>query len=147
MEDKLGKYLNILLYVLIGISAALGIYFVFIKEFPSEPPAPDITMLHMYWAYALLIIAALLAVVAPIIYIIMNPSSAKSILIGIVGFVILIGVAYAFASGSTQGATYEEFEITSDASRRIGTALIATYIIGGLAIAAIIFFGISRIFK
>lgn len=147
MEDKLSKILNILLYVIIGISVVLGIYFVFIKDFPAEPPAPDITMLHMFWAYALLIIAALLAIIFPIIFIIQNPAKAKSILITVIAFVVLFGIAYLMASGSTQGDVYEEFSVSAEASKRVGTGLIATYILGGAAIAVTIFSGISKIFK
>lgn len=148
MEDKLGKILNILLYVLVGISAVLGFYFVFIKEMPSEPEAAtDITMYHMFWAYVLVIIAALLAIVAPIIYIILNPAKAKSVLIAVVSFVVLGGIAYLLASSGTDGQVYEKFEVTAEASRRVGTGLIATYILGGLAILVTIYSGIAKVFK
>ncbi|MFO8086655.1 MAG: hypothetical protein R6T91_02460 [Bacteroidales bacterium] len=148
MEDKFGKILNILLYVLIGISVVLGAYFVFIKEMPSEPEAAvDITMYHMFWAYVLIIIATVIAIAAPVIQIIMNPGKAKSVLIGIAGFVVLGVVAYLIASGSTDAPVYEKFDVSATASKRIGASLYATYILGGLAIAATIFSGISKVFK
>ena len=148
MEDKTGKILNILLYVLITISVALGIYFVFIKDIPSEPAAAtDITMIHMFWAYGLLIVAAALAIIAPIIYVILNPSKAKPILIGVIAFVVLGGVSYMLASSGTDAPVYEKFEVTAETSKRVGTGLMATYILGILAVGATIFSGIAKIFK
>lgn len=142
MEDKLGKILSILLYVLITISVVLGGYYVFIADI-----TPETTMFHMYWAYALAIVGALLAIVAPIIYMILNPARAKSVLIAVIAFVALGGIAYVLASNGIEGAVYEKFEVTEVASKRIGTGLIATYILGGLAVAVTLFSGISKVFK
>ncbi len=148
MEDKTGKILSILLYVLIGISVVLGIYFVFIADIPSEPElATDITMFHMYWAYVLLAVAAILAVVIPIIYLIMNPAKAKNVLFAIIGFLVLGGIAYLLASNSVDAPVYDKFDVGPETSKYIGTGLIATYILGGLAVAATIFSGIAKIFK
>ncbi|MFW6224089.1 MAG: hypothetical protein ACOC4R_00365 [Bacteroidota bacterium] len=148
MEDKTGKILSILLYVLIGISVVLGIYYVFIADIPSEPEkASDITMYHMYWSYVLLAVAVILAVVIPIIYLIMNPAKAKNVLFAIIGFVVLAGISYLLASDSIAAPVYDKFDVTPKTSKYIGTGLIATYILGGLAIAATIFSGIAKIFK
>lgn len=150
MEDKTGKILNITLYVLIGISVVLGIFFVFIKDIPSDPEVPavaDITMLHMFWAYFLLIAAAIIAIAAPIIYVILNPAKAKPILMGIIAFVVLGGIAYLLASSGTDAPVYDKFEISADASKRVGTGLIATYILGILAVGVTLFSGIAKMFK
>ncbi|MFO8054622.1 MAG: hypothetical protein R6U19_05595 [Bacteroidales bacterium] len=142
MEDKIGKILNILLYALMGISVILGIYYIFITSVTEET-----TVLHIYWAYALLIIAALVAIIAPVIYIILNPAKAKTVLIGLIGFVVLAGISYILASGATDAPVYEKFEVTAQGAKRVGAGLIATYILGGLAVVVTIFSGISKVFK
>ncbi len=142
MEDKVGKYLNIVLYAMMGIAAVLGVYYIFISDVTMQT-----VMLHVYYTYTLFAIAAVASIVAPIIYIVLNPEKAKSVLIGLAGFLVLAGISFLLASGSTEGAVYENFEVTEAGSRRVGAGLIATYILGIMAVAAIVVSGVSKIFK
>lgn len=142
MEDSVGKFLNIFLYAMMGIAAVLGIYYIGIADVTMQT-----FMLHFYYTYVLFAVAAVVSIVAPIIYIVLNPEKAKSVLIGLAGFLVLAGISFLLASGSTEGAVYENFEVTEAGSRRVGAGLIATYILGIMAVLSIIFSGISKIFK
>jgi hypothetical protein len=77
----------------------------------------------------------------------MNPKSGKTVLIGIVGFVVLFFIANSMASGNIQGEVFETFNITEATSKFIGAMLNMTYILGILAVLSIIYSGISSIFK
>jgi hypothetical protein len=140
MKDKVATILRIFLTVLLVISGVLFIIFYTRGE--------DFTSTVLTWAYILLAFTALITLVFPIIYLIMNPKNGKSIFIGILGFAVLFLISYyVLASGSTQGEVYETFSITEGTSRFIGAMLNMTYILGGIAILSIIISGISSIFK
>lgn len=140
MKDKVATILRIFLTVLLVISGVLFIIFYSRGE--------EFTSTVLTWAYILLGFTALITLVFPIVYLIMNPKNGKSIFIGILGFAVLFLISYyGLASGNIQGDVYETFSITENTSRFIGAMLNMTYILGGLAILSIIFSGISSIFK
>lgn len=140
MKDKVATILRIFLTVLLVISGVLFIIFYSRGE--------EFTSTVLTWAYILLGFTALITLVFPIVYLIMNPKNGKSIFIGILGFAVLFLISfYGLASGNIQGDVYETFNITENTSRFIGAMLNMTYILGGLAILSIIFSGISSIFK
>jgi hypothetical protein len=140
MKDKVATILRIFLTVLLVISGVLFIIFYTRGE--------DFTSTVLTWAYILLAFTALITLVFPIVYLVMNPKNGKSIFIGILGFAVLFLISYyALASGNIQGEVYETFSITEGTSRFIGAMLNMTYILGGLAILSIIISGISSIFK
>jgi hypothetical protein len=138
MTEKIAKLVQIFLYVLMGVSAII------IVLFYTEVASADVIM---YWAYILLVLTLAIAVIAPIIYYIMNPGKAKTVLTGIVIFVILFLIGYFIASGNVDGDIYQKFAITEGTSQFIGGLLITTYIIGGLAILAIIYASVAKFFK
>jgi hypothetical protein len=139
MKDKVATILRIFLTVLLAISAILFIIFYTKGE--------DYTSYVLSWAYILLAITALVTLIFPILYIIKNPKSGKTVLIGIVGFVVLFLIANSMASGNIQGEVFETFNITEASSKLIGAMLNMTYILGILAVLSIIYSGISSIFK
>ncbi len=98
-------------------------------------------------AYVSLGIAALLALIFPIIFMIQNPKNLIKILIGIGGLVIIGFICYSIADNTFDIVKLEELKTTADVSRSVGAALYFTYIVGGLAVISIIFSGIAGIFK
>lgn len=138
MTEKIGKLLQIFLYVLMGLSALI------IVLFYAEVSSVDVII---YWAYILLILTIAISIISPIIFYIKNPSKAKTVLTGIIIFAILFVIAYFLASGNIEGDIYKKYAITESSSQFIGAMLITTYIIGGLAILAIIYASIAKFFK
>ena len=67
MTDKSSKFLQILLYVILAVSALLGI--LFYANVISDDQI-------LYWGYLLLVITIVITIVAPLIYLIFNLKSA-----------------------------------------------------------------------
>ncbi len=83
----------------------------------------------------------------PVINIILNPKSGKTVLIGLIGFAVLFIIAYSMASGYNEGTVYETFNISEAKSKFIGGMLNSTYILAALAVLAIVYSSISSVFK
>jgi len=139
MKDKVATILRIFLTVLLAISAVLFVIFYSNGE--------GFTSVVLSWAYILLVITTLVTIIFPIVYIISNPKSGKTVLVGLAGFAVLFVIAYSIASGSIQGEVYETFNISEATSRFIGGMLNLTYILALVAVLSIVYSGISSFFK
>lgn len=137
MENTLSKILSIVLYILMGIGAVLGILFY----------AGAVTESALiYYCYFLLAIAAVVAIIFPIFGIVTNPKGARGALIGIGVLALIIIISYAVA-GDEMLPKYEGFINSSSESKWVSAGLISLYILGGLAILATIFSSINRVIK
>lgn len=92
-------------------------------------------------AYVLLGLAALVAIVGPMVQLVGNFKSAVTTLAGIVVLVAILLIGYAMATNET----YENAGPV--ASQWIGGGIIATMILIGLAILTAIFTEIAKFFK
>ena len=137
MSDNISKILSIALYAVIGISVFFLILFYF--EIVSEG-------LLLYWTYLLIAIAAVSAVVFPVLFMIRNPKGIKKALVGIGAMVLVFLIAYLIASDEVL-PKYEKYGVDPSTSKQVGMGLIATYLFGLGAIGAIIYSAVSRIFK
>lgn len=106
----------------------------------------EIVDIMLYGAYLLVIIAALGAIVLPLINALSNP---KSLLKSVLG-VVIIGVVYLIGwgiSGDEVTAKYIQFDITNTSSKVIGGVLITTYLLMGIAVISIVYSEIAKIIK
>lgn len=97
----------------------------------------------LFLAYALMAIAAISAVVFPIIQTFGNLKKAKS---GLIGFGILIAVlllAYILSPAET-GAFYDEHSISENASKVIGGGLLATYLVFAGVVISILYAEVAK---
>ena len=134
-NNKLFKFI---LVGLLGISAILSILFMF--NVVSEG-------LLITWCYILLGLAAVSAIVFPLINMAQNPKKAKNALIGVVGLLIICGISYAL-SGSEVHMDIDGIELADAAtSQKSEAGLIAFYILAAAAIGSIIFAEVSKMFK
>lgn len=126
---KIIKYLS---WALLFVSAAIAIWAYAIN---FTDAAVD-TLL--YWAYAMVGVGILAAVIiGVVISAINNPKSLINILIGIVGVVVVVAIAYFLAPGSP-AIGYVGPEITADTLKFTDTILNLTYLACGAAVIAII---------
>lgn len=137
MSEGLTKILSIVLYVLMGVSALLGV--LFYAEAVSEEAL-------IYWCYTLFLLGAVAAIVFPIINIAKNPAGGKSALIGVIALLVVFGISYALA-GDEMTDKYAKFISGPDASKRVSAGLISFYILAIGAIGVTIFSGFSKLFK
>jgi len=106
----------------------------------------EIVDIMLYGAYLLVIVAALGAIVLPLINALGEP---KKLLKSVLG-VVVIGVVYLIGwgvAGDEVNAKYIAFDITSTSSKVIGGVLITTYILMGIAMVSIVYSEIAKIIR
>lgn len=101
------------------------------------------------WAYILLIITALAALVFPLINVVTNPRALLQTLALLAGAAVLILVAYVISNDTPiqilgYAGTDNEDPVTL---KWVGTALFTTYMLFGLAILSILYSEIAKMFK
>ena len=92
-------------------------------------------------------IAAVLAVIFPIIFIGQNPKNALKLLAVLVGFVVIGFICYSIAGNAFNNVRLEELKTTVNISRIVGAGLYFTYIVGSGAILAILISSLAGLFK
>ncbi|MBK6266325.1 hypothetical protein JKA74_14865 [Marivirga sp. S37H4] len=100
--------------------------------------------IFLYVAYLLVFLAALGAIVLPLVNALGNPKSLLKSVLGIA----IIGVIYLVSwgvSGDEVTAVYTKFDITPTSSKVIGGVLITTYLLMGIAVLSIIYSEIRKI--
>lgn len=132
------KLLEIILYVLLGISTLLSV--LFYVNIISEG-------ILINWCYLLFGIATLTAIVFPIIAMIQNPKNAKNALIGVVSLLVIVGIAYALAGGEEIYNANAILLADASTSKWSEAGIISVYILAIAAIGTIIFSEVSKIFK
>ena len=102
--------------------------------------------IYLYVSYALVIIAAICAIVLPLISALSNPKALLMTGIGVLVLVVLYFVSYAF-SGSEVTPVYTKFNVGPDLSKLVGGSLILMYMLIFLAVIGILYTEVSKIFK
>lgn len=97
----------------------------------------------IYVTYVLFGLAALAALVFPLVYLITDLKKAKNALIGIVVLAIVLFVGYSMATNEL----YEGFAVGPNASQWIGGGINATIMLVGLAFLAAVYTEVAKIFK
>jgi len=137
MKDNLSKNLGYVLAGLLGASLLFTI--IFFAGWISEA-------FLLNWAYGLLGVAALAAVVFPIIVLAQNPKQAKGALISLAGLLLVLGLGYVMASDAVP-LSYEKYGVDGTTAKLVGMGLIATYTLLIVSVTGIIFFGIMSAVK
>lgn len=154
MEKVVHNIFRIVTYILI----ALGVIFIVMiwangdDALKNDPSLQDSIMNPFAWTtYIAFGITFLIAVIFPVFQIITNPKGAVRALI-VVGVLVVVGViSYAMASGSLDGdilqREFRKGDLTAAGSKRVGAALIGTYVLGVLAVLTVVYSAIASIFK
>lgn len=100
----------------------------------------------LYVSYGLIIIAALSAIILPLINSFSDPASLIKTAVGVGAVIVIFFIGYAIA-GSEVTATYTRFEVDASASKWIGAALITMYIFLFGAILGILVTEVSKVFQ
>ena len=99
------------------------------------------------WAGILLALTALITVVSPIYGFIINPKNIKKLLISVGVAVVVVIIAYSLAGNSVTEVQSVKYGLTEAGSKRVGVGLYTTYIAFGLAIVALLYSSIVKLFK
>lgn len=137
--NNISKIVSIVSYLLLAVS----IYFFigFLSGWNDEGT-------FLGWSYFLFAIAGGATILFGIWNLVMFPKKAKTTLFGVVGLVVVFGLAYVISSeGSVSAKIMKDWEVTLSASHNIGMALWAMYILGFVATASIVYTEVSKMFK
>ena len=107
------------------------------------------TDIALIWAYILVLITAIAAIVFPLIAVLSNPKALIRLLAVLVGAAALVVIAYLLSSDTPIDITGYTGTDNSDPGtlKMIDTVLFGTYMLFGLAFASILYAIISRAFK
>ncbi|MBP2832568.1 hypothetical protein J8281_10265 [Aquimarina sp. U1-2] len=113
------------------------------RELPLDDAAPLVSPL-----YSLTLIIFVITIVATLITVFStlakNPSGLKNTLIGIVAFVIVVGIGFVLAEGVE--TPMKDGEILSESgSKWVGTGLYAFYILAAVAVGLMFLSGIRKL--
>jgi hypothetical protein len=150
--NKTGKIVTIILWVLIVISAILMIsLLVNISDNDYDSTMNSWINTNLVWTYVLIVIGASVAILAGLFQMFTNKKAAKRglISVGFMGVVVLI--SYLIASPEMpQFIGIDKFianGLTENTVKWVDAGLYATYILFGLAVLAIAFSSVSKMFK
>ena len=132
MSNTLSKYLNILTYVMIGLTAIFVAMFYLGGDIPNQAyPTPVYTDILIHWARALFYVCAGLALLFPIIQLVANPKEAVKGLAGLVGLGLIILIGYSLSDGTLLDLPgYTGADNTPGALQFADTVLYTMYILG-----------------
>ncbi len=138
MTEKYFKYIQWMLYALMGISALLTILFY------VSSGSPDMLL---YWMYFLLILSGAVTLVLAFINILKNPKNSMKLLM-VVGVMVVLGIlSYVLSKNTFSPALLEKYDISANGVKMVGAGLIMTYFIMIIAIGVFIYTSISRFIK
>ncbi len=151
MSNIIQKIVTISLYVLMGISIVLMLIFYFGTDVPGTADTPMrepvVTETILIWAYVLVGLALISAIIFPAIRMITNPKNAKKTLIGLVGVAVIVFIAWQFSSDEVLPLTTEHPDNVPHILKMAGTQLGTMYILLALAILSIFYTEIRNLFR
>jgi len=138
--NKISKYLNILNTFIVAITVVLLGMLMWGGELPNTQYDTPVYMDQiMWWAYTLLGLGALLAVFFAIYQLFTSPKQAVKTLIGLVGVIILVLIAYSLSDGTIMNIPgYTGTENTPEMLKFTDTILFIMYITSITAVGSII---------
>jgi len=152
MSSKLTKIINIILWVLMGVSVILVVLFYFGSVVPgtegSNMEEPVITETLLRWAYIMAIGATIVALGFSIVNLISNPKALKQSLIMVGIGAVLVFAAYFLADDQILNMPgYEGTQNIPGTLKFAGTFLWLAYILAGLAVISIVYSEVAKYFK
>jgi uncharacterized membrane protein YuzA (DUF378 family) len=151
MSNILSKIITISLYVLMGISVVLMLIFYFGSDVPGTANTPMrepvVTDTILTWAFILVGLAALSAIIFPLIRMILNPKNAKKTLFGLIGIVVIVFISWQFSSDEVLQLATENPDNVPHVLKLAGTQLGTMYVLLALAILSILYTEIRTLFK
>ncbi len=150
---KIGRVVTILLWVLLIVSAVLVVsLMVNISENEADPTMGSWINSNLVWAYILMAVGAGIAILASLFHMITDMKAAKKGIISILFLGAVAVISYLLASDEIpQFIGVQKFindgTLNEQVAKLVDTGLYATYILLGLAVLAIAFSSVTRLFK
>ncbi len=134
-----------------GVSVVLMLIFYFGGDVPGTADTPMrepvVTETILIWAGILIGLAALSAIIFPLIRMITNPKNAKKSLLGLVGIAVIVFIAWQFSSDEILPLATENPDNVPHVLKLAGAQLGTMYILLALAVLSIFYTEIRNLFK
>ncbi len=152
MSGTLKLVVKIILWVIMGISIVLLGWFYFGPDVPGTKGTtleePVATNASLWWSYILFGLAVVITLGFSFLNIFKNPQALKRAAVSLVIIAALIVISYFLASDQILNMPgYEGNGNTPVVLKWVGTGLITTYLLSGIAVLAILYVEIAKLFK
>ena len=138
MVDKYFKYVQWLLYLLMGLSV------IFVILFYTNPSNPD---LLLYWMYVMIIFSLVVIALVITYSMVKSPKGSVQALIGIGGMILLGFLSYIFSKNTLGPAALEKYKITATTVKLVGAGLLMMYLMLIIAIGALVYTSTIKFFQ
>lgn len=151
--EKINKFVNIILWVMMGITAVLAISFIVNISSNTEDPEMNRWLdTNLIWNYILLLFSLVLLVFFGVKEMISSFKESKKGMFSLLVIAAIVLIAYLLSSdeipvflGSEKFV--EQGILTPSVSKWVDTGLYTTYIFFALSIVAFIYSSVSRFFR
>ena len=153
MKDNIANISRWVLYLLLALSVISGVVFYLLYDSGRADSVllEDLDNKYLneflYWGGILLALTIIVTVVSPIYGFIVNPKNLGMLLISLGVAAVVVVIAYMFADNSVTEVQAVKYELTQAGSKRVGVGLYTTYIAFGLAVLALLYSSVVKIFK
>lgn len=146
---KLSKILNIVLYLILAVTLVFAALFYFGGEIEGETyPTPAYTESFLNWAKLLVFLTAGITLLAEVFNLITHPKNAVRTLISMGLLLVIVLISYGLADTTPlQIIGYQGADNVPSMLAMAGTMLYGMYILFGVAVLAILYAELSRLFK
>jgi hypothetical protein len=151
--SKTSRLLTIILWVILAVSAVLIVsMMVNISDNKADPTMGGWINTNITWSYILLVFGTGIALVAGFLHMVSDIGSAKKGLLSLLAFAVVAIISYSLASSEIpQFIGVDKFIadgiLTESIAKLVDAGLIATYLLFGIAVLAIVWSSISQVFK
>jgi len=151
MSNKLIALITkIISWVIMGASIIVALIY-FLRISGAEPEMETVVATpYINWAIVLLLVGAVLAVLFPLVHFILNPKNIAKVLVSLGALAVVFVAAYLLADTTpivTATSALEPNFSDPAVLRLADTGIIATYILLGTALLALLFTGVRGIFN
>jgi hypothetical protein len=153
MKDNIANISRWVLYLLLALSVISGVVFYLLYDSGRADSVllEDLDNMYLneflYWGGILLALTILVTVISPIYGFIVNPKNLGMLLISLGVAAVVVVIAYMFADNSVTEVQSVKYELTKGGSKRVGIGLYTTYIAFGMAVLALLYSSVVKIFK
>lgn len=151
--EKINKFVNIILWVMMGITAVLAIFFIANISSNTDDPGMN-TWLdnNLIWNYILLVFSLVLLVFFGVKEMISSFKESKKGMLSLLVIAVIVLVSYLLSTDEIpqflgSDKFVEQGILTPSVSKWVDTGLYTTYIFFALSIVAFIYSSVSRFFR
>ena len=153
MKDSIANITRWVLYLFLALSVISGLVFYLFYDSGRAMTVlfEDLDNIYLleflYWAGILLALTVVVTVISPIYGYIVNPKNMGKLLISAGVAVVIVIIAYMLADSSITEVQEVKYGLSEAGSKRVGVGLYTTYIAFGLAVIALLYSSVVRLFK